>query len=58
MRRTELLQEIRKMKFESIYNEWTQEEAALILGVCAKTFRRQINRFNESGIDTKLYCYR
>jgi hypothetical protein len=38
MRRTELLQEIRKMRFEKAYEGWqrarlTQEEAALLLGV-------------------------
>ena len=59
MRRTELLQEIRKMRFEGVYNEWrqsklTQEQAATILGVCARTFRRQINRFDESGFDGLL----
>ena len=39
MRRTELLQEIRKMRFEEVYFGWseirlTQVEAELILGVC------------------------
>jgi hypothetical protein len=38
MRRTEMLQEIRKMRFEEVYSEWSesrlsQEEAALIPGV-------------------------
>ena len=39
MKRTELLQEIRKMRFEEAYYGWTerrltQEEAAKLLGVC------------------------
>ena len=54
MRRTELLQEIRKMRFEEAYGVWTegrlsQEEAALILGVTSRTFRRYINRYEEQG---------
>ena len=42
MRRTELLQEVRKMRFEEAYGGWqerrlTQEEAARLLGVCERT---------------------
>ena len=49
MRRTEMLQEIRKMRFEEVYFGWSesrlsQEEAARILGVCDRTFRRYIDR--------------
>lgn len=56
MRWTEVSQEIRKMRFESVYNDCksrrlTQEQAAMILGVCARTFRRQINRYQENGIE-------
>lgn len=56
MRRTELLQEIRKMRFEEAYGSWqkgklSQEEAALLLGVCERTFRRQINRYEEAGLE-------
>jgi len=59
MDRTRLLQEIRTMTFERIYNGWTegsltQEEAAMMLGVCARTFRRHINRYQESGLDGLL----
>lgn len=59
MRRTELLQEVRKMRFEEVYGGWqerrlTQEEAARMLGVCERTFRRQIDRFEESGLDGLL----
>ncbi len=59
MRRTELLQEIRKMRFENAYGLWTerrlsQEEAARILGVCDRTFRRYINRYEQDGLDGVL----
>ena len=55
MRRTEMLQEIRKMRFEDVYFGWSesrlnQEEAARILGVCDRTFRRYIDRYEEAGI--------
>lgn len=55
MRRTEMLQEIREMRFEEMYFGWsesrlTQEEAARILGVCDRTFRRYIDRYEEAGI--------
>jgi len=55
MRRTEILQEIREMRFEELYFGWsesrlTQEEAARILGVCDRTFRRYIDRYEEAGI--------
>lgn len=55
MRRTELLQEIRKMRFEETYGFWTekrltQQDAARILGVCTRTFRRYIDRYEQSGI--------
>jgi transposase len=56
MRWTEMLQEIRKMRFAEVYSGWresrlTQEEAAQILGVCDRTFRRYIDRYEESGIE-------
>ena len=54
MRRTELLQEIRKLRFKEVYTGWTkkrltQEEAAQILGVCDRTFRRYIHQYREDG---------
>ena len=54
MRRTEVLQEIREMRFEEVYFGWSeswlsQEEAALVLGVSDRTFRRYINRYEEMG---------
>lgn len=59
MRRTELLQEIRKMRFEEVYGVWTesrlsQEEAARMLGICARTFRRYIDRYEEGGLEGLL----
>ena len=56
MRRTELLQEVRKMRFEEAYGGWqerrlTQEEAARLLGVCERTFRRYVDRYEEEGLD-------
>ena len=45
MKRTELLQETLKMRYEAIQSDWelgklTQAEAAQILGVSDRTFRR------------------
>lgn len=56
MKRTALLQVIRQMRFESIYGSWqerrlTQEEAARILDICPRTFRRLVNRYEEDGMD-------
>lgn len=53
MRRTELLQEIRKMRFEEAYEGWnagrlTQAEAVRLLGMSERKFRRypgNLNRF-------------
>ena len=47
MTRTKVLQEIRQMRFEEAYGGWqerrlTQEEAARLLGVCERTFRRYV----------------
>lgn len=56
MKRTELLQEIRQMRFEEAYKGWserrfTQEQAALLLGICDRTFRRYLMRYEEEGIE-------
>ena len=45
-------QETRLMRYEKVYESGTkkcltQEEAAELLGVCARTFRRQINRYED-----------
>jgi transposase len=44
------------MRFEEAYTSWqdkrlTQEEAARMLGVCERTFRRHIDRYEEAGLD-------
>ena len=56
MRRTEWLQETRLMRFEDAYTGWTQsrltqEEAADLLGVCSRTFRRYVDRYEEAGLE-------
>ena len=56
MRRTEVLQEIRKMRFEEAYEGWqerrlTQEEAARLLGVCERSFRRYVDRYEDEGLE-------
>jgi len=56
MRRTEVLQEVRKMRFEEAYRGWnkgrlTQSDAAELLGVCDRTFRRYLSRYEDKGID-------
>lgn len=56
MKRTQLLQEIRIMRFEEVYTSWqrrslTQEEAARILGVSDRTFRRHICLYEEAGLE-------
>jgi transposase len=50
------LQETRLMRFTEVYGSWqdnrlTQEEAALILGVSDRTFRRYLCRYEENGLD-------
>ena len=59
MRRTEVLQEIRKMRFEEVYRGWTekrlsQQEAARLLGVCDRSFRRYVDRYEEDGFEGLL----
>jgi hypothetical protein len=54
MRRTEELQENRKMRFEEVYEcrnagRLTQEEAAQTLGVCDRSFRRYRVRYEAEG---------
>ncbi len=44
------------MRFEEAFSCWTegrlnQHEAARMLGVCDRTFRRYINRYKEDGIN-------
>ena len=54
MRRTEVLQGLRRMKFEDIYGRWQQRrlsevEAAEILGMSERTFRRWRDRYEGEG---------
>jgi len=47
------------MRFEEAYGVWTesrlsQEEAARMLGICARTFRRYIDRYEEGGLEGLL----
>ena len=47
------------MRFEETYSLWTegrltQEEAARILGVHERSFRRHINRYRENGLDSLI----
>ena len=56
MKRTELLQEVRLMKFEELYSrrqarQLTQEQAAEILGVSVRTVRRWEERFDANGAE-------
>ena len=54
MRRTEVLQGLRQMKFEDVYGRWrerrlSQAEAAEILGMSERTFRRWRDRYDGEG---------
>ncbi len=56
MKPTKVLQEIRKMRFEEAYEGWnegrlTQAEAAQILGICERSFRRYMGRYEADGLD-------
>jgi transposase len=56
MKPVKVLQEIRKMRFEEAYEGWntgrlTQAEAAQILGVCDRSFRRYVGRYEADGLD-------
>src|SRR5690606_10208600 len=54
--RAKWLQETRMLRFEEALEGWrssrlSQSEAALLLGVCERTFRRQIARYESEGFD-------
>ena len=56
MRRTEQLQGLRLMKFEDVYGRWyggalSQSEAAEVLGMSERTFRRYRDRFEADGAE-------
>jgi len=55
MTRTRLLQELRRMRFEEAYDSWnagrlTQVEAVQLLGICDRSFRRYLVRFEAEGL--------
>ncbi|GHU32803.1 hypothetical protein FACS189497_14520 [Betaproteobacteria bacterium] len=59
MKRAHLLQELRKMRFEEAYESWnsgrlSQEEAASLLGVSGRSFRRYLHRFEGEGMSGLL----
>lgn len=59
MRRTEVLQGLRMLKFVNVLNRWesrelSQLEAAEIMGVSERTFRRWSERHEEFGVDGLL----
>jgi transposase len=56
MRPAEWLQEVRMKRFEEAYDGWiekrlSQEEAARILGVSDRTFRRYVERYDDGGME-------
>jgi len=59
MKKSQLVEEIFKMRFEDIYGRYqkrrlTCEEAAELLGVSVKTFYRKRQRYEEEGFDGKF----
>ena len=55
MRPTVVLQGLRRMKFEDVYGRWrqrrlSQAEAAEILGMSERTFRRWRDRYEDAGV--------
>lgn len=56
MSRASVLQEIRTMRFEEVFEWWTekrlsQQEAATLLGICDRQFRRQCRRYESDGLE-------
>jgi len=56
MKNTTMEQELKRMKFEIAQKEWingkiNQQEAAYLLGVSDRTFRRYLRAFEEEGLD-------
>lgn len=56
MTKTKLLEGIKRMRFEELFNQWTenhltQEEAAKILGIHERTFRRYCRAYEEEGLE-------
>lgn len=56
MNRAAFVERLKQMRFEEAYESYqakrlTQEEAARLLGVCSRSFRRYMNRYEEQGIE-------
>ena len=56
MNRTAFHERLKQMRFEEAYEGFhkkrlTQEEAASLLGVCSRSFRRYVSRYEESGME-------
>jgi transposase len=54
MRRSEVLEGVRMLKFQSVFDRWecselSQLEAAELLGVGERTFRRWCGRYRDAG---------
>ncbi len=59
MNRTEFHERIKQMRFKEAYegyqcNRLTQDEAATLLGVCDRSFRRYMQRYEDSGMEGLL----
>lgn len=59
MKRTAWLEETRRMRFEESYERWqtkqlSQEEAAQLLGISSRTFRRYVESYEEAGLEGLL----
>lgn len=62
MKQTRMLQEVRLMRFTEVYEWWTekrltQEEAAKMLGMCERTFRRYCRKHESEELNA-LYDQR
>jgi transposase len=56
MNRTHFHEELKQMRFEEAYEGYqakrlSQDEAASLLGVCSRSFRRYMSRYEETGLD-------
>ncbi len=56
MKRTGFLDEVKRMRFEEAYEGYqskrlSQREAAQLLGVCDRSFRRYLTRYEDEGMD-------
>jgi transposase len=59
MSRTRKLQEMRTMYFDEIFSKWqekklSQEDAARLLGVSTRTFRRYARRYEDDPVEGLL----